>query len=71
MKLDFKGMQPSFITAGGLMVGTGIMGLFLDGSLFPTGYAKGSLIIGLVMVIAAYAAKRFIKPEQPVIEKTN
>lgn len=71
MKIDFKGMQTSFMTAGGLMVGTGIMGLVLDGTIFPVGYAKGSLIVGSVMVIVTYVAKRFLKPEQPAIEKTN
>jgi hypothetical protein len=71
MKLDFKGMQTSFMTAGGLMIGTGIMGLVLDGVPFPRAYSMGSLIVGSVMVIAAYAAKRLFTAEQPVNEKTT
>lgn len=71
MKLDFKGMQTSFMTAGGLMIGTGIMGLALGVTFFPAGYAKGSLIIGSVMVIASYAAKRLLKPEQPANKTSN
>jgi hypothetical protein len=70
MKLDFKGMQTSFMTAGGLMIGTGIMGLMLDGVPFPRAYSIGSLIVGSVMVIAAYAAKRFFKVERPVNENS-
>jgi hypothetical protein len=60
MKLDFKGIQTSFMTAGGLMVGTGIMGLMLDGVPFPRAYSMGSLIVGSAMVIVFYAAKRLL-----------
>lgn len=65
MKNFYQNLQTAFMSAGWLMMGTGVMGWVIEG-MFPAPYPTGSFIVGAVFVALSYAAKRWLrdKPAQ-------
>lgn len=60
MKNFYQNLQTAFMSAGWIMVGTGIFGWAFKG-IYPGRYATGSFVVGAVFVVLCYIAKKYLQ----------
>jgi hypothetical protein len=56
----YQNLQTAFLSAGWLMMGTGIHGWVVK-DIYPERYATGSFVVGAVFVALSYVAKKYLQ----------